>query len=156
MKKILVVTTFIFLSIFSVSAIANEANIEMNKFFEQIVTKCGSSYLSPYLLGLNDSHPVIVETKGTSFIAKPQKLTESDTLNGINWKGYFILKYTSRRMFHIDEEWQPPLIVDPYEDSRVRIENKNGIWMYSVYYLDEKYQPIDSITIKQPSCDRIK
>lgn len=82
----------LFLACLSLTKTANspidaEAQFEAEKFWATQVTKCGDSYYRKEILPKKDNYIIYFQIREPEIVVTSNKVSESDRLNGIEWKG---------------------------------------------------------------------
>ena len=123
-----------------------EANAEANTQWEQLLAKCGESYLLK-----DDKHAALQEYRDVSLEVTPRPLTEADRLNGIRWAGVFSLSAKAfRKQSHYSKEWEK------WKDRgnlEIKARNVNGKWFF---FRREFLFRWVRVTFEKPSCDLVK
>jgi len=123
-----------------------EANSQANTQWEQLLTKCGESYLYK-----GDKYAALHEYRDVSFEVTPRPLTEADKLNGIRWAGMFSLQAKAvRKQSGFSKEWSK------WKDGGLlefKSENVRGKWRFFRRQFVFRWIPVN---FEKPSCDLVK
>jgi hypothetical protein len=123
-----------------------EANEQAKAQWEQLLTKCGESYLYK-----GDRYSTLHEYRDISLEESPRSLTEADKLNGILWAGMFTLKAkASRKQSLFSKEWSK------WKDGGIlefKAQNVKGKWHFRRRQFIFRWNPVINV---KPSCDLLK
>lgn len=106
----------------------SEAAREGQKVWDDFFIKCGGTYYyaqgPKQVLGVRISGSVIEEFRGIDVQTEPLPLTQADSLNDVQWKGYSRFVVKSSRMY--EGGWQDWLARDYVY--AVQLEKRSGKW----------------------------
>jgi hypothetical protein len=123
-----------------------EANAQVNSQWEQILAKCGESYLYK-----GDKHMTLHEYRDVSLEVTPRPVTEADKLNGIRWAGMFTLTAKAvRKQSRFSSQWEK------WKDGgslEFKVQNVRGKWIYFRRQFVFRWLPV---SLEKPSCDLAK
>ncbi len=117
------------------TALDAEALAEYKKLFDNHYVKCGDSYYTELtVLERNETHKYILRFKDYFFHVTAFELSEADRLNGYEWRGGGLAKYTAGRFYEQGKgwsEWQSSFLLGktyPLED--VFLDKKESAWLF--------------------------
>jgi hypothetical protein len=123
-----------------------EAKAQASLQWEQLLAKCGESYVYK-----GDKNAALQEFRDVSFEVTPRPLTEADKLNGIRWAGMFSLQAkAARKQSGYSREWTK------WKDGgnlEFKAENLKGQWRFFRRQFVFRWVPVSLV---KPSCDLVK
>lgn len=132
-----------------------EARREAEKFWATQITKCGDSYFRKEVLK-KDNYVLYYQMKDTEILVTPNKVTEADRLNGIEWKGSTTFRPKATRVWGTEKgawyEWKRGPGGVP--ELTYGLKKVNGRWevnteRHRAREETSRYEPVDCSKIPQ-------
>jgi hypothetical protein len=107
-----------------------EAKEEAEKFWATQTTRCGDSYYRKQILPEKDNYVLYFQMRDAEVVVTPNKVSEADRLNGIEWKGETSFRPKASRVWGTEKgawyEWKPGMGNVP--DLSYGMRKVNGRW----------------------------
>jgi hypothetical protein len=149
LRMILVASWTLFYGALMIGAAAaqdKDQNAEAEMHWEELLAKCGESYLYQ-----GDNNATLHEYRDVSFAVTPRSLSEADKLNGIRWAGTFTLAAKAfRQQSKYSKQWSKWKEGGSLE---FKAKNVEGKWSFSRRLMIFRWVPV---SLEKPSCDLLK
>jgi hypothetical protein len=131
-----------------------EAKGEAEKFWATQITKCGDFHYRKQILPEKDNYVLYFQMRNAGVVVSPNKVTEADRLNGIEWKGETSFRPEASRVWGTEKgawyEWKPGMGNVP--DLSYGMRKVNGKWAVNT---EKSYVARGIIKYEPPKCSEI-
>jgi hypothetical protein len=105
-----------------------EAQKVAEQFWYSVLTKCGDSYYAKDNREIAGAELLTYQFNEVSVTVSPDRLTEADRLNGVEWDGFAILRAKTSRS-HLSG-WGPWRDGSVFTGNSVILKRVNGRWLF--------------------------